>query len=60
VAAGSLAIGGTYTGVYPLESPGGWNLIGRTTLKLLEAKREPAALLRVGDTVCFRPVNGVR
>jgi KipI family sensor histidine kinase inhibitor len=53
VPAGSVAIGGNQTGVYPLASPGGWRLIGRTPLALFEAARTPPALLALGDTVHF-------
>ncbi|MEM6666503.1 MAG: carboxyltransferase domain-containing protein, partial [Pseudomonadota bacterium] len=57
VAAGSVGIGGPYTGVYPSESPGGWNLIGRTPLTLFDAHRAEPSLLRPGDRVCFRPID---
>jgi inhibitor of KinA len=53
VPAGAVAIGGMQTGVYPLPSPGGWNIIGRTPLHLFDIAREPAALLRAGDRVRF-------
>ena len=53
---GSVGIGGAQTGVYPVASPGGWRLIGRTPLRLFDAAREPAALLTVGDTVRFRAI----
>jgi inhibitor of KinA len=53
VPAGSVAIGGRQTGIYPLASPGGWNIIGRTPLRLFDPAREPAALLRAGDRVRF-------
>ncbi len=53
VPAGSVGIGGAQTGVYPLASPGGWQLIGRTPLKLFLPDRSPAALLRPGDAVRF-------
>ena len=53
VPAGSVAIGGPQTGIYPLRSPGGWNIIGRTPLRLFDVMREPAALLRAGDRVRF-------
>lgn len=53
VPAGSVAIGGELTGVYPSALPGGWNLIGRTDLTLFDAAREPAALLGPGDRVRF-------
>jgi inhibitor of KinA len=53
VPAGSVAIGGPQTGIYPLRSPGGWNIIGRTPLRLFDVTREPATLLRAGDRVRF-------
>jgi inhibitor of KinA len=56
VPAGSVGIGGSQTGVYPLASPGGWQLIGRTPLKLFDASREPPTLLAAGDIVTFRPI----
>jgi len=56
VPAGSVGIGGDQTGVYPLASPGGWQLIGRTPLVLFDAARAPAALLAAGDRVRFRPI----
>ena len=54
VPAGSVGIGGAQTGVYPLASPGGWQLIGRTPLALFDPSRDPAALLAAGDRVRFR------
>lgn len=56
VPAGSVGIGGAQTGVYPLESPGGWQLIGRTPVTLFDAARDEPALLRAGDRVRFAPV----
>lgn len=53
VAAGSVGIGGSQTGVYPFASPGGWQIIGRTELPLFQAAAEPPALLAAGDTVSF-------
>ncbi|MFD9128916.1 5-oxoprolinase subunit PxpB [Kitasatospora sp. NPDC059571] len=53
VPAGSVALAGTYTGVYPRSSPGGWQLLGRTALPLWDAGREPAALLAPGVRVRF-------
>ena len=50
---GSVGIGGAQTGIYPLRSPGGWNLIGRTPLRLFEPDRNPPTLLRAGDRVRF-------
>ncbi len=59
VPAGSVGIGGAQTGVYPRESPGGWNLIGRTPLALFDPQRPEPTLLRAGDRVKFRPVAAV-
>jgi inhibitor of KinA len=57
VPAGSVAIAGEQTGVYPLSSPGGWNLIGRTTVRLFDPSADPPALLQTGDRVRFRAVD---
>lgn len=57
VAAGSVAIGGQQTGIYPVESPGGWRLIGRTPLRLFDVRREDPCLLRPGDEVIFRSIS---
>jgi inhibitor of KinA len=53
---GSVGIGGAQTGIYPLRSPGGWNLIGRTPLRLFDPERNPPVLLRAGDCVHFRVI----
>lgn len=58
VPAGSVAIAGEQTGVYSLETPGGWNLIGRTDRVLWDPRREPPALLAPGMRVQFRPASG--
>ncbi|MQS15351.1 5-oxoprolinase subunit PxpB [Streptomyces kaniharaensis] len=58
VPAGSVALAGPYTGVYPRSSPGGWQLLGRTTLTLWDTAREPAALLAPGVRVRFTAVRG--
>ncbi len=57
IAPGSVGIGGTQTGIYPLRSPGGWNLIGRTPLKLFDPAKNPPALLHAGDRVRFRSMT---
>ena len=57
VPAGSVAIGGAQTGVYPVATPGGWRLIGRTPLRLFDPGRLPPALLRMGDEVRFVPID---
>ncbi len=53
VPAGSVAIAGAQTGVYPADTPGGWHLIGRTTAVMFDPDRAPPALLAVGDRVRF-------
>ncbi|MGW3472300.1 5-oxoprolinase subunit B family protein [Saccharopolyspora sp. NPDC000995] len=53
VPAGSVALAGPFTGVYPRESPGGWRLLGRTDLELWRIDRDPPALLRPGVRVRF-------
>ena len=53
VPAGSVGIGGEQTGVYPATSPGGWHLIGRTSVPLFDPARSPPTLLQPGDRVRF-------
>ena len=53
VPVGSVGLAGEFSGVYPRESPGGWQLIGRTTLPMWDIDREPPALLVAGTTVRF-------
>jgi len=55
VPAGSVGIGGGQTGIYPLATPGGWQLIGHTPLPLFDPHRDEPVLLRPGDTVRFIP-----
>lgn len=57
VPAGSVGIGGAQTGIYPVASPGGWNVIGRTPVSLFDPTREQPALLRAGDRVRFRAIT---
>ncbi|MNC43291.1 Kinase A inhibitor [compost metagenome] len=57
VPAGSVAVGGSQTGIYPLESPGGWRLVGWTPLALFRPGLEEPSLLRAGDRVRFVPVG---
>jgi inhibitor of KinA len=57
VSAGSIAIAATMTAIYPLESPGGWHLIGATPIRLFDLRRPRPALLSPGDTVRFEPVT---
>lgn len=58
VPAGSVALAGEFSGVYPRESPGGWQLIGRTTATVFDLEREPAALLRPHTRVRFVQEGG--
>ncbi|MGJ0191782.1 5-oxoprolinase subunit PxpB [Pantoea sp. RRHST58] len=55
VPAGSVGIGGSQTGVYPLASPGGWQLLGQTPVALFNPRQQPPTLLRPGDSVRFVP-----
>jgi inhibitor of KinA len=57
VAAGSVAIAGNQTGIYPLESPGGWNIIGRTPLRLFNKNQENPFLFSTGNKVKFIPLS---
>ena len=57
IPAGAVAIGGTQTGIYPRKSPGGWNIIGRTPLRLFDLDRDPPALFHAGDRVRFRKIS---
>lgn len=57
IPAGSVGIAGKQTGVYPIDSPGGWQLIGRTPIKLYDPKRENPILLSAGDYVKFFPIT---
>jgi len=54
---GSVALAGEFSGVYPRESPGGWQLIGRTGIAVFDLSRDPAALLRPGNRVRFVDVG---
>ena len=54
---GSVGIGGAQTGIYPLATPGGWRLIGRTPLAMFRADAAEPALLRVGDKVKFKAIT---
>ena len=57
VAAGSVGIAGAQTGVYPVASPGGWRIVGRTPAKLYDPAREEPFLLRAGQKLRFVPVG---
>lgn len=57
VPAGSVGIAGEQTGIYPLDSPGGWNIVGRTPLTVFDVKNENPVLLQPHDTVTFQPIT---
>ena len=57
VPAGSVGIAGEQTGIYPLDSPGGWNIIGRTPLQLFDASKENPVFLQSGDEVSFKRIG---
>lgn len=57
IPAGSVGIAGGQTGIYPVESPGGWRIIGRTPLALYDPAAENPVLLRAGDVLRFRPIG---
>jgi 5-oxoprolinase (ATP-hydrolysing) subunit B len=60
VPAGSVGIAGSQTGIYPMASPGGWRIVGRTDFRLLDLQAVPPPLVRMGDRVRFVPVAEVR
>ena len=57
VSAGSVGIAGLQTGIYSLHSPGGWNIIGKTPVKLFQSNRQNPCLLQAGDHVQFIPIS---
>ena len=57
ITAGSVGIAGKQTGIYPIESPGGWNLIGQTPLRMFAPLRNPAIFLEAGMWVRFVPID---
>ena len=56
VAAGSVAIANRQTAIYPMDTPGGWNLIGTTDTRIFDIQHEPPSLFAVGDSVRFVPL----
>jgi len=60
VSAGSVAIAGNQTGVYPAATPGGWRLIGRTPMAMFRPDRKGLSLLAIGDHVRFAPISAER
>ena len=57
VLAGGVGIAGSQAGVYPLETPGGWQIIGRTPVKMFDAERAEPSLLKAGDRVKFEQID---
>ena len=57
VAAGSVGIAGGQAGIYPVDSPGGWRLIGRTPLRMFDSEATPPARLQPGDRLKFSPID---
>lgn len=57
ISPGSVGIAGNQTGVYPLETPGGWQIIGRTPLRLFLPEQSPPTLLQPGDRIRFHPIS---
>lgn len=57
IEAGTVGIGGIQTGIYPISTPGGWQLIGRTPIRLFRPEKRSPSLLKVGDIVRFQPIN---
>ncbi len=57
IPAGSVGIGGEQTGIYPMDSPGGWQLIGRTPYRLFKPEQVRKPLYEAGDSIRFVPIN---
>ncbi|MFD2581668.1 5-oxoprolinase subunit PxpB [Pedobacter vanadiisoli] len=57
IPAGSVGIAGNQTGIYPMETPGGWQIIGRTPLKMFDVNRSQPSLLKGGDRVTFKAID---
>lgn len=57
VSAGAVGIAGFQTGIYPIASPGGWQLIGQTPVKIFDARKENPCLLKAGDRVQFEQIT---
>ncbi|MCU4175263.1 5-oxoprolinase subunit PxpB [Carboxylicivirga sp. N1Y90] len=54
---GSVGIAGSQTGIYPIDSPGGWQIIGETPFKLFDVNRQPEVLINAGDYIQFNAIN---
>ena len=60
IPAGSVGIGGNQTGLYPMDSPGGWRLIGRSPVRPYDPRRREPILYRAGDRIRFVPIDEKR
>jgi KipI family sensor histidine kinase inhibitor len=56
IPAGTVAIGGQQTGIYPSDSPGGWHAIGKSPVKLFDIQHDPPCLAQIGDKIRFVPI----
>ncbi len=57
IKSGNVGIAGVQTGIYPFDSPGGWNIIGKTPLKMFDAQKENPVFLQPGDEIIFKPIT---
>ncbi len=57
IPAGSVGIAGQQTGIYPADSPGGWQIIGRTPVRIFDAERDPPVVIEAGDCIRFVPIE---
>ncbi len=57
IPSGSVGIGGNQTGIYSLESPGGWNIIGKTPNSFFDISQNPPTKLKAGDQIKFKPIS---
>lgn len=56
---GTVAIGGQQTGIYPMDSPGGWHAIGRSPIKLFDISKSPPSIVQIGDKIRFQEINKI-
>jgi inhibitor of KinA len=60
VESGSVGLAGKQTGIYPMRSPGGWQIIGRTPIRLFDERQDPPVKFQIGDTISFFPIDESR
>lgn len=56
---GAVGIGGKQTGIYPMESPGGWQLIGQTPIELFDVRKDPPGFIKSGDRIRFKAIDKI-